>query len=65
MKKSIDRTFELSAEEAKAAIWRYLKESCDQPVPPNWQDLTIKWNAPGDCFVSYHERIDLETGQPS
>jgi hypothetical protein len=63
MKKSIDRTYELSAAEVKKAVYRYLKDFCAQPLPADPESLQIKWNAPGDIFVSFHEFIDLETGK--
>lgn len=53
----VDREYVLTADEAKEAIWHYLKKM-DKPVPVNAGGLEVKWNAPGDVFVKFGENIN-------
>lgn len=41
MFRRIDRSYSLTPEEVQNAMWRYLKESRDVPVPDAFTDLRI------------------------
>ncbi len=58
MMQKIDREYVLTIDEVKDALWTYLKAK-DRPVPDRPNGLNVKWNAPGEAFVSWHDVIDF------
>jgi len=54
--KRIEREYVLSVDEVKQALYDFLKMKLDQPVPPTPKELTFKWNAPGEAFITFTER---------
>jgi hypothetical protein len=39
MEKSIKRRYELTPEELRLAVWHYLKDQLDEPMPARVEDL--------------------------
>lgn len=55
MKQRIKREYVLTVDEVKEALWRYLKEHCDRPVPAAPKELHFTWNADGEAFISFSD----------
>lgn len=58
VKRTINRKYQLTADEVKTAILFYLRESKDCPVPTNYDDAHLTWNGEHDIFITYDEEID-------
>ncbi len=63
MERKIDRKFTLSADEVSKAVWKFLKEEHDIPVPDDPAKLCIIHELPacGKMEVSWTEHAILTT----
>ena len=61
MKRKIDRKYELTADEAKAAILYYLANCKDWPVPASYDEAHLTWNGQHDIFITFSEDIEDAT----
>lgn len=66
MERHIDRKLTLSREEVEAAIWHYLKEHMDQPVPETPQELRFVHQHPinSKMEVSWSEDATIRSNDP-
>ena len=56
MRKIISREYQMTTAEVKEALFAWLRER-DIPSPDNPDDdsVTLKWNGPGEEFISWSE----------
>jgi hypothetical protein len=55
MNKMVERTYRLTPEEAKTAIWLFLANA-KHIIPQDKNDLKLSWNVPGEVVVTFTER---------
>lgn len=58
MMRRIDRTYTLSAVEVRDAIFYWLANAKDYPVPKNYDDATITWDNTQQVFISWDDTVN-------
>ncbi len=59
MMRRLNRTYTLSPEEVRDAIFYYLAKMHDFPVPDDYSKALITWDQTHKVYITWDETVDL------